>query len=290
MMLVAMAHSALGQCADACGGVSSRLSSCSLPSLSDTLPDRPVQRNLTGLPDSASTWDTGPETFQIADYNQAECFCPEAVTQLDDCVQCFVDGDDDQGRGVARDYRSDCAEFGYFGNSTLSHPSTTRTTMPMATPAPGSDDGCKACGIIRGQIEECSLTPLDTDDKPDITTLGSPSTPFMGYVLLNRTAAECFCTLPVLRRLDACRECIIMADETKQRGVLDNFRADCNGLGYWTDSQIVQDDDENNSAPSATSAALAPTPSKAGAGRNRAGHLGIGCMSAAVVLMRFLFC
>ena len=91
---------------------------------------------------------------------------------------------------------------------------------------------------------------------------------YYGRTLLNRTAGECFCTLPVLRRLSACRYCI---QSSEVLDVFDDYSFDCAALGYWTDRNIVDVEEQPSStggvtATSTTSTASATSTSGGGGG------------------------
>jgi hypothetical protein len=246
------------QCPD-CDAVSSLLSSCSLQPLTvnwteiENAEKGPVYRNLSGVP-YAPEPEAGPATVQIANYSQAECFCTEAIKSLNSCTGCILYGDDESADAKNRwkgsdAYFYDCTEFGYFANDTLAYPSTTRTSTPLQTGSPTTD--CNVCGIIEGQISECGLIPLD-GEKPEPKTIHSSAdnSDYYAHILYNRTAGECFCTLPVLRTLSSCRYCI---QSTDMMDVLDAYIFDCGALGYWTDSHVV-DVEERPGSPSSASA------------------------------------
>ncbi|KAL2829498.1 hypothetical protein BDW59DRAFT_170514 [Aspergillus cavernicola] len=251
-----------GQCSEECGPISSLLSSCSLPDL-DTdwheFQHLPIERNLSGR--EYAPFGNGPLTAQIATYDEAQCFCPEAINSLSDCevcarsaceVSCLSDPEDMETPianqyEVAGYYHDDCMAFGYFANSTLSSPSTTLSSMPLATEAPDYNSDCEICGVLHGQITECGLADLDTFPEPTRISVPAEGYDYYGNVLLNRTAAECLCTLPVLRRLDGCRSCITQQNDELME-VFDMYRSDCQNLGYWTDAQVV----EYESSPSST--------------------------------------
>lgn len=253
-----------GQCSQECGPISSLLSSCSLPDL-DTdwheFQHLPIERNLSGL--EYAPFGNGPETARIATYDEARCFCTKATNSLSDCEVCArsacsgscYSGPESETptanqNKVAEYYHRDCKAFGYFANSTLSSPSTTLSSMPPSTEAPNYNDDCEICGVIHGQITECGLVDLDTSPPATQTSVLAEGYDYHGSVLLNRTAAECFCTLPVLRRLDGCRRCITIRNDDL-REVFDMYRSECHDLGYWTDSQVV----EYESSPSSTTSA-----------------------------------
>src|SRR5687768_4371710 len=82
-------------CADKCDYITSSLSSCSLPALADAgLNLQEKERNVSGLP--YHEWPvSGPVTYAIETATEAECFCRKGVEYLDDCIQCFVDLQDD---------------------------------------------------------------------------------------------------------------------------------------------------------------------------------------------------
>lgn len=211
---------ARAQCAD-CDAVSSLLSSCSLLPLNadwyaiEKAQGGTVYRNLSGIPNQ-DPFNNGPATAQLANYSQASCFCIEVIKHLNTCLGCIVYGDaprpdpDNELEGSSA-YFLDCTEFGYFANDTLAYPSTTRTSMPVTTST--AETGCEVYGVIEGQLDECGLVGLDKGDEVSnggSTTIYSEidNSDYYTHVLFNRTAGECFCTLPVLRRLKACRYCV----------------------------------------------------------------------------------
>ncbi|KAJ5466509.1 hypothetical protein N7530_010296 [Penicillium desertorum] len=174
-----------GQCSQECGPISSLLSSCSLPDL-DTdwheFQHLPVERNLSGR--EYAPFGNGPSTARIATYDEARCFCTEAINSLSDCEVCARSACVDScysGPGaetpianqnkVAGYYHEDCKAFGYFANSTLSSPSTTLSSMPPATEAPDYNSDCEICGVIHGQITECRLVDLDISPPPTQTSV-----------------------------------------------------------------------------------------------------------------------
>ncbi|KAJ9487906.1 hypothetical protein VN97_g5387 [Penicillium thymicola] len=246
-----------GQCSQQCGPISSLLSSCSLPDL-DTdwheFQHLRIERNLSGR--EYAPFGNGPSTARIATYDEARCFCTKAINSLSDCEACARSASESETpianqNDVAGYYHEDCKAFGYFANSTLSSPSTTLSSMPPATKAPDYNRDCEICGVIHGQITECGLVDLDISPTPTQTSVLAEGYDFHGNVLFNRTAAECFCTLPVLRRLDGCRQCITVKNDDL-REVFDLYRSECEELGYWTDNQVV----EYECSPSSTTSTL----------------------------------
>lgn len=268
-----------GQCETKCQTISSLLSFCSLPPISSAwdTSDK-TRRNITGLP-SGYGFNVGPTTYTIANLSQAECFCTDARTEYMPCAECrhiewLNDNLTDDERGIMRNILSDCRSFGYYVNSILAYPSTTRSSMPFPTQTALEDEvraSCKdICDVLRGQIEVCDLTALDAEEWPVPTSLPSGEvTEYSGSVLFNRTAAECMCTLPVLRRLAGCRSCIgrELEPDLQLRMIarVENYGYDCNEMGYWTDSEsewavwIPEEEDDPEGTP--TSAASSPTPS-----------------------------
>lgn len=266
-----------GQCSQQCGPISSLLSSCSLPDL-DTdwheFQHLPIERNLSGR--EYAPFGNGPSTARIATYNEARCFCTKAINSLSDCEVCARSASESETpianqNDVAGYYHEDCKAFGYFANSTLSSPSTTLSSMPPATKAPDYNRDCEICGVIHGQITECDLVDLDISPTPTQTSVLAEGYDFHGNVLLNRTAAECFCTLPVLRRLDGCRQCITIKNDDL-REVFDLYRSECEKLGYWTDNQVVEYENSPSSTTSTQSdsspTSQAPESPQTGEGAN----------------------
>jgi hypothetical protein len=209
--------------------------------------------------------ENGPDTVEIANYTQASCFCTHGVEMLKTCVDCAWESQYDENDNLhpsdcyegADAYAFDCSSFGYYANSTLSYPSTTRISMPLQTQASASD--CSVCGIIEGQIAECGFgVSLATENYRSLSLEVHSSVDqhnYWGTILFNRTAAECFCTLPVLRRLNACWRCV--SDDDTQRDIVWDYGYDCHQLGYWSDSQVIQLTETPSSAtPTQTSSAF----------------------------------
>lgn len=86
---------------------------------------------------------------------------------------------------------------------------------------------------------------------------------YYAHLLFNRTAGECACTLPVLRRMGVCRVCL---GSVGQREVLDGYAADCAAMGYWTDEGYVTAE-ERPTESGTTTAAAAASPTETSRGR-----------------------
>ncbi|KAL2152479.1 hypothetical protein VTH82DRAFT_5663 [Thermothelomyces myriococcoides] len=216
----------------------------------------------------------GYPTNIIADYQQASCFCTDARLEFADCEGCLQtdhyynnNGDESNQSRVLRFYIWDCTGLGFHANESLAYPSTTRETMPSATippdlwastasPEPNIREACdELCGVINGQIHECNLTPLDTN-KPMVSRVPSPDLDYYASLLLNRTAAECACTMPVLRRMYGCWKCWFDEGGAPSPFLLLDYNIECNDMGYWSDTKfiVVQEDEETHttSAPTPT--------------------------------------
>ena len=279
LFLIVLIATTAAQCPD-CDIVSSLLSRCSLPPLDrdwravETGQHGPVDRNLSGVAYHEAD-EAGPHTNQLKDYAEAKCLCVEGIKHLNTCTGCLdstLDNlvDPNGPRDGADAYFFDCTQFGYFANDTFAYPSTTITSLPIQTSVSASTvpEGCTSCIIIESQLRECGLLPLNTSstDIPNngLTVFHSEidNSDYYAHLLFNRTASECFCTLPVLRRLGACRYCIQSLD---QMGVLDYYGYDCTAMGYWTDKGYVETEESpSNSASSSDGAAGSTSISVAG--------------------------
>lgn len=204
----------------------------------------------------------GEGTHIIADYKEARCFCIDARKEFADCFHCVARDDYENNNGkhsnlrhVIDYYKWDCTDLGFYANETLAYPSTTGTASPSATIAPDvstsegstSEDCGELCGVINGQILECDLTPLDAKE-PKKTDVPSPDVDYHGSLLLNRTAAECVCTMPVLRRMYGCWKCWTDGDARSPFTILD-YDYECRKMGYWSDEEfVVVEEDESSTA------------------------------------------
>src|SRR5690606_6916205 len=109
----------------------------------------------------AWSYQAGPNTYHIANYSQADCFCHDAPAEILSCFDCHGlnwDGGEMPFQDILGGMYEDCTAFGYFDNSTLSYPSTTISSMPEATQftdSSGSDACVDVCGVLGGQIAEC---------------------------------------------------------------------------------------------------------------------------------------
>jgi hypothetical protein len=253
-------------CAGSCGPVVSLLAVCDLPTLNGTLPDVQLTlRNVSGAyfgeGSSAEDYygDYGPETNVITDYSQAKCLCTDGIRYLPACDSCLYANRSEAYGSYTLEYyyNRDCGSWGYWGwaaNSNLSAalplglPSTTRDSVPTVTAIPAAANSsadlgrCPVCDVIEEQLEQCDLpdlltaAPLYPDDGTNVN-----GTVFDYLHLPNRSVAECFCTLPVLRSVVACRGCIINTKtvDSNLSQVLNGYGEDCHNFGYWTDSQVV---------------------------------------------------
>jgi hypothetical protein len=256
-----LVRAAFGICEIECIGVSSLLSDCSLPPLSTrthVLRLNSARRNISGLSDEISA-HIGPVTYGIETYAQARCFCLGYFTNRPSCETCFSQKrpvpslEELDPFDVLKFYGYDCLGFGYFNNPTLAYPSTTRTEMPVMTSPPNGsgeeDEGesedvdcADICGAIEAQIDQCSLISLNADPPPS-----------SGSLMSNRTAAECICTLPMLRRFPGCNLCL--GPESYQRTLLNRYQSGCSTMGYWGEPPYVLPEPEDMFSPRTT-----PTP------------------------------
>lgn len=160
-----------------------------------------------------------------------------------DCSQCYAYDRLNSGSGTKLDegrvhgaYIRDCNEFGYFDASVLAYLFTTRSSMPESTGADASNSDCgSVCGVLRTQSRDCRPTPLDSKSLPPRGSVESLGVDYYGSLLLNRTAAKCMCTLPVLRRFSGCRWCIASRKSDDSVQIVNDYEVDYISLGYWTD-------------------------------------------------------
>lgn len=285
LAVMALTPPASAACDSECERLDSLLSDCNLPPVSLVWTDSDTERrNITGWPydwwQLGNSYNVGPSTKVIANISQAECLCPDARTEAVACMACHggISGDsDDQNKlfevhSVVRD----CRIFGYFDNANLTYPSTTRSAMPSDTSLPDGDLGTGACndicGPMQAQASECDLTLLDAPELPDQVNI--PNATYLqrqASFLLNRTAAECMCTLPVLRRSPACRFCLSRdddsEDEPQMRERVDQYASECNDMGYWSDDEFVipdrifEDEEDTEDRATGTSTTDGSSPS-----------------------------
>lgn len=266
------------------------------------------ERNLTGFPEVPGVLSHGPLSLFIANYSQAECFCVDALTEFPPCKKCWSSetrgefGLDD--RDNTRHIESDCKEFGYYTATNLTYPSTTLlSSVPFETEFPSDDEGdalCGGtCGPLRTHIEVCDLTSIDVGEWPEDTEIAENeySYELMAAFLLNRTAAECLCTLKVLRGTVGCGRCLSVKEEYNAvpnlRMRVDNYDKECHEYGYWTDSEwIIPSFDEfydDETTSSLTSPGHSPTPTdESGVGRSLFSSIGLIASSLFTGLI-FLF-
>jgi hypothetical protein len=244
-------------CDSKCSSIRDLLSKCSLPPLSTEFGsvDDPETRPQNDSP-------FGPATYFIDSVEKASCFCSTARDSFEDCRDCFDDngGSKQNDAEIVKLYQGDCLEFGYFVNETLSYPSTTRDAMPSSTASASDDAKCTdtdTCGVVRNQVAECSLTSFDEVDA------SKNMEDYFDKLLLNRTAAECFCTEPVLERLFSCSSCLGKpAGKSGRReanihfGIVREYSSQCFKFGYYADSKVGQSGGSNGA--SQTSGAAGP--------------------------------
>lgn len=256
-----------------CETISSLLVKCNLPALSTDYRNfnETHVRNITHAPDFFNFHPENPSTKILSDYDAVSCFCASAIHVLRPCADCTTIDDevgtaDDNRWGMAWTYLQDCRSFGYFVNSTQAYPSTTRTSLPRATASPPQKDpDCPVCDPIASQLTECNATsisgatymPLIAPWIKSFTSVGTHDDGLLfRWILMNRTMGECICTLPVLRRLDACWDC-----SRNFSSMVYAYRWDCTDLGYFTDEQtfLPPGVDSGGNAISTSSAVSTPT-------------------------------
>lgn len=269
LVLIPLIPLARGACEQECEGVSSLLSKCSLPPFSDVWNAEAQYRNLTGLPPSYTEDDLGPETHVISTYSEAECLCVDVWKEFkDSCIKCRVRQLTFEETGQGANMISDCQAFGYYNNS-LTYPSTTRPSLPSRTQASSGEFTCNdICGVLRGQIEDCDLPQLEDDRWPVRRSVPPDDDypPRYASVLFDREDAECLCTLPVLRRLKGCRECLSFKRATGEEQDLSlrvwKYNSECSEMGYWTDWQWILpslEDDDSPTTPVSDNSSPSPT-------------------------------
>jgi len=260
---------AAAQCSS-CNAVAETLGHCHLPDIGTnytSLPSAKTQRNVSGILFDYPL-EVGPSTFELVNYTQADCLCSKHTKDLDSCANCLnsttANGTkEDNYRRVAEVFLEDCKAFGYYPNNSIAYPSTTRTITPLQT---GSLTGCNICGIIGGQLDECNLEPLTATPPKGTRTirLGTDDSEYTAYLLFNRTAGECFCTLPVLNLFFSCQKCI---GEGPALQMINYYRTDCHTLGYWSEADVK---------PGAVTYEKPPANATASS-RSTAGRIGFAC-------------
>jgi hypothetical protein len=231
-----------------CNIVTSLLSQCSLPPLStpeNSIPSA-IFRNVTGLAPIYGD-EFGPTTFMLATYEDASCFCTKGVKLLFNCNGCTEFPSTPEASNafsVSVDYELDCQAFGYYADDTQAYPSTTLTASPTASvPADQASviKGCSGCDVVAAQIAQCGLTALNVDPSPVLRYIDfGNGVESSRYILFNRTAGECFCTLPVLDKLDACFQCMGSVDgDGPISSIAQDYLQDCGDLGYFPDRNLV---------------------------------------------------
>jgi hypothetical protein len=240
LALLALAGVTAAQCDAQCGPVGDLINRCNLPGFDNdwhSITLNSSTLNLTGLPDNIEL-EPGPLTFILSSYDDASCLCTEGVSLFETCIAC---GEPQSSTSsafnqfeIVNTYAVDCGSFGYFNDHSLGEPSTTITSLPTATAALDRD-GCQVCEVIEAQLAQCGLISLYSDPSFDSTAIETDTYQYNGYFLLNRTASQCFCTLPVLHSIPACEFCI----SDNAGDTLFYYLTDCNGMGYWTGPDIV---------------------------------------------------
>jgi hypothetical protein len=139
-------------------------------------------------------------------------------------------------------YFEECHDFGYYSDSSLGFPSTTLTDLPTVTaisPSVASTiSGCSDCTVVADAIQQCGTHSLDVTPTGSSFALDLPLPDGFTsrYFLGNRTAAECFCTVPVIDSLYACGQCLTrkipVPDATD---VVEFYMEDCAHFGYFPD-------------------------------------------------------
>ncbi|KFY49461.1 hypothetical protein V496_09992 [Pseudogymnoascus sp. VKM F-4515 (FW-2607)] len=244
LLLFPLVRLVLAICEGNCSTIIELLSQCSLPPL--TVGEREQDWAL-----APGDNGTSRGTTFISLRSEAECFCIDARHEFDKCWDCYSDahrgmGDNDWSpdSDALSEYKDDCSTLGFHPNDTLAYVSTTRTSMPSSTPV--LNDGCDdTCGVLRGQIDDCNLTPLDTDKVPK--TVYYKGSNYEGSVILNRTAGECVCTVPVSSRFRECTLCLRNYEDKLE--IAERYEDECEGLGYyfdnWPDVEEEDKDDGN---------------------------------------------
>jgi hypothetical protein len=224
----------------------SLLLGCQLRSLSTPRNSsiRAELRNVTGT--NLISFIDRPLTVFIANTSSAACLCPSGRTSLRECTICANNAalKYDELDAITRSslynaslesdlYSGDCEEFGYFYEPEQGGPTSTRKSLPTATPTKTPKvPGCDLCDVIFAQVEECNLLSVVTSPFPPETSITTNSSDghSVRSVLFNRTAAECICTLPVLQRFPGCETCGIRLGQ-KVGGGMSRYEADCGTMG-----------------------------------------------------------
>jgi hypothetical protein len=235
-----------------CELAESTLLDCRLPSLSTprNTSIRGELRNVTGT--NLISFIDRPLTIFVTNTSTASCLCPSGRTSLWECYWCGnnagLDIDIDPITRLSlrnaslqsKLYSGDCEEFGYFYEPEQGGPTSTRKSLPTATPSiTPKVPGCDLCDVISAQVEECNLPSVTTSPFPPETSIMTNSSLGHSYrsVLFNRTAAECVCTLPVLQRFPGCETCGIYLSEKLGDG-MSRYEADCGTMGYFSSADI----------------------------------------------------
>jgi hypothetical protein len=287
-------------CAE-CQPVHRLLEECGLPSLlasPDIFEGDPTVRNATGAPPVrevegsyyiTSFDEDGPATRVLTNSSQANCFCKEARLSLYGCSGCTVLPEKgvphENSSDIALSYKSECAAWGYFQLEKGGWPSTTITSLPTATaPTQNKVPACSAnCDIVADQIQQCGLNYTLASDMDDYhmpsTFLADGYVTEPLYFMYNRTDAQCFCTVPVMNNLLACRLCSNEGSGPKDRlQVANNYNNDCNEWVYyataeridpkiWTGANTISDASPSDAGTGPNSSATGTAPRVVGTGK-----------------------
>lgn len=264
----------LEPCIQYCSAQISLLEECSLPPLTETYELRPWK-----------TLDDGTEVRRFESRAEANCYCTEG--RLDrQCSSCFTDQwmDDNTLRETDEfrnwdDYQDDCRRLGFYDDDVVGYPSTTRSALPTSTP--GARVCSAECGILRGAIQQCKLTPLEKSPTPSRERL---TLNYYATVLHNRTAGECTCTIPVLEAMPGCLSCLRENAGQAMIYMGAAYADDCENLGY----RVVVEVEDVADAPTTTSDAPAEETSQADNGGERTGPMLMGVMGLVVFIGFFL--
>lgn len=260
-------------CEAECEPLDSLLSECALPPVSDAWNSEMKKRNVTRSAPVNEWTGSGPETWVLETFSEAECFCIDFRDKDLVCGRCMgrehgLDAMGMDGWDESLNMLRDCQAFGYFDSTELAYPSTTRTSLPSRTHKPFEAEGesCDdVCSVIRAQIQECGLSPLEHGELPEGESVTSDEggREHWAQVLKNRKDAECMCTLPVLRQFKGCSDCSD-AGPTREEGErwekIRIYHNECSEMGYWTDSEQVMYEDEGDN-PTSSQAAEGSSPS-----------------------------
>lgn len=178
------------------------------------------------------------------------------------------------------DYQDDCRRLGFYDDNVIGYPSTTRSSFPTSTP--GARICNSECGLLRGVIQQCQLTPIEKMPTPSRERL---TLNYYATVLHNRTAGECTCTIPVLEAMPDCLTCL---NEKAGRNTFlmgAAYAEDCENLGYRV---LIEEEEETDVTTTPTSDAPAEETSRAENGGQRVGYLSTGLMYLLVLMVCFI--